>query len=35
MVSELESERSKKVAFQALCSISCPNEETLTNRNIK
>tara|TARA_B100000575_G_scaffold11232_1_gene8245 strand:- start:1211 stop:1318 length:108 start_codon:yes stop_codon:yes gene_type:complete len=35
MVSELDSEKSKKVAFQALCSISCPNEETPANRNIK
>ncbi len=35
MVSELDNEKSKKVAFQALYSISCPNEETLTNRNIK
>ena len=32
IVSELDSEKSKKVAFHALCSISCPIEKTLTNR---
>tara|TARA_B100000925_G_scaffold244194_1_gene193973 strand:+ start:485 stop:661 length:177 start_codon:yes stop_codon:yes gene_type:complete len=35
MVSELDSEKSKKVAFQALCSISCPNEKTFTSKKIK
>ena len=35
MVSELDSEKSKKVAFQALCSISCAIEETQTNNVLK
>ena len=35
IVSELDSEKSKKVAFHALCSISCPIEKTLTNRKSK
>ena len=35
IVSELDSEKSKKVAFHALCSISCPIEKTLTNRKNK
>jgi hypothetical protein len=35
IVWELDSEKSKKVAFHALCSISCPNEKTLTRRKTK
>ena len=35
IVSELDSEKSKKVAFHALCSISWANDDMLANRNIK
>ena len=35
IVSELDSEKSKKVAFQALCSISWANNDALPRNTIK